>query len=138
MDVYRESQYSSLRNYIQSDVKGLNWRIRASEVKGQQVGKIEVAHGVNQPKELYKFDSQDRLMYFNHKACDQQQLNELITQAFLMQNEVNNCKIERKEVDQFGRMGGMMGMMGEMGVMRGMGGSKKRRTGDRGDMFDFD
>jgi hypothetical protein len=101
-----------------------------------------VARGANHPKELYKFDSQDRLMYFNHRACDQQQLNELITHAFLMQNEVNNCKIERKEVDQFGRMGGMGGMLGMMGGFGfgGMGSSKKRRgdRGDRGDMYDFD
>jgi hypothetical protein len=44
-------------------------------VKGQPVGKVEVARGVNQSKDVYKFDSQDRLMYFNHRACDQQQLN---------------------------------------------------------------
>jgi len=52
-----------------------------------------VARSVNKPKEVYRYDSQEKIMYFNHKACDQQQLNQLITKAFLMQNEANNCKI---------------------------------------------
>ena len=56
-------------------------------------------------------------MYFNHREHDQEKLNNLITKAFNMSQEVSNCRIERKE----GGMGGM-GRMRGMGGMGGMGG----------------
>lgn len=82
-------------------------------------------------------------MYFNHKLCDQNELNQLISKSFLMQQEVNNCKIERKEefgmggMGGMGRMGGMGGMMGMLSGMGGMGRSK-RGNRDTGAMMDSD
>ena len=61
-------------------------------------------------------------MYFNHKEADQEKLNDLITKAFNMSQEVVFCKIDRED-----RMGGMGGM--RMGGM-GMGGGRMGGLGD--------
>lgn len=65
-------------------------------------------------------------MYFNHKVCDQQSLNLLITKAFQMQHETDNCKVEKKE--ELRREGGMFGA-----VFSGLG---KRRS--KGADYDFE
>jgi hypothetical protein len=97
MEVYEAARFARLGRYIESELKGLNWRIKSESVKGVGVGEWDVVRGVNQGKEVYKYDCQQNTMYFNHQACDQNQLNSLISKAFLMQNEVAHCKVERKE-----------------------------------------
>jgi len=54
-------------------------------------------------------------MYLNHKEADQEKLNDLITKAFNMSQEVVFCKIDRED-----RMGGIGGM--KMGGRMGLGG----------------
>ncbi len=120
LDVFNASRFYPLGRYIETDVKGLNWRVKAESVKDVGVGELEVIKGVNHGKEIYKYDQQQKIMYFNHKACEQNQLNDLISKAFLMQNEVNNCKIETK--DDISR-----GFGGSIGTLIGGLGKKKSR-----------
>lgn len=143
LEAFHESQYAPLRTYIESEIKGLNWRIKAESIKNVSVGKLEVAHGINQPKEIYKYDSQEKIMYFNHKACDQEQLNRLISRAFLLQNETNNCKIERTKDPEFtrglGALGGFGGLgLGGFGGFAGVGGGRRRREFGGREEFDFE
>jgi hypothetical protein len=88
---------------------------------------LEVIRGINTNKEIYRYDSKAKIMYFNHKESSQDGLNDLITNAMTMSQEVNNCKIEKKESM---RMGGGMGMGGGMSGMGGLGG-----MGGFGDML---
>jgi hypothetical protein len=59
-------------------------------------------------------------MYFNHRESDQEKLNNLITLAMNMSEEIKNTRVVRKERDVMeGRglnMGGLLGLGG-----RGMG-----------------
>lgn len=76
-------------------------------------------------------------MYFNHKNSDQEKLNDMITKAFNMSEEVVTCKIDRKESDMArfkpmmggggrGPRGfGGMGMGGMMDMMSGMMGGRR-------------
>ena len=64
-------------------------------------------------------------MYFNHKESTQEQLNDLITKAFNMSEEVVTCKVDRREGDfMIGGMrmgkGGRKGPMGMMNMFEGM------------------
>lgn len=70
-------------------------------------------------------------MYFNHQKCNQQSLNQLISKALIMQNEVTNCKIDRAERSDFGGRFGGMGMGMGMGMGGFLGGMGKRRSHDR-------
>lgn len=69
-------------------------------------------------------------MYFNHKLCDQDKINELITKSFIMQNELRNLK-EVPAFDESRMMGGGM-MFRDMGGMGGMGGKRSGPGGFQG------
>lgn len=72
---FMANRFAGLKNYIQNEIKGINFRIKADSIKNQPVGALEVIKGVNQSQEVYRYDSQQKIMYFNHKLCDQNSLN---------------------------------------------------------------
>jgi hypothetical protein len=75
VDAYNEARYAKLGRYIENEIKGLNWRIKADSIKNQPIGELEIIKAVNHSKQIYKYDAQEKMMYFNHKVCDQNSLN---------------------------------------------------------------
>ena len=120
LDAFTNSKWTNLSVYIKNEIKKNNWRIKADNILQVPLGELNAIKGINQNKEIYRYDCKEKMMYFNHKESNQEKLNSMITKALEMSREVVDCKIEKKERGMGGMgMGGMMGMMGMMG-RRGM------------------
>jgi hypothetical protein len=96
-EVYGAGEWKGLGRYIGSELKSNNWRVKSSSVKNVSLREWQVAQGANYQEEVYRFDTKDNTLYFNHKKATQDSLNALITKIFTMQREAADCKIERAE-----------------------------------------
>jgi hypothetical protein len=92
LDAYKAGEYAKLSCYIENEIKNQNWRIRAENIRDISVGDFCNISKINSLKSIYKYDCKEKIMYFNHKLCDQDKINELITKSFIMQNELRNLK----------------------------------------------
>lgn len=45
---FMAGRFAGLKNYIQNEIKGINYRIKADSIKSQPIGALEVIKGVNQ------------------------------------------------------------------------------------------
>lgn len=111
LEVYNAGEWKGLGRYIGSELRDNNWRVKSSSVKNVSLREWQVAQGANYQEEVYRYDTRDSVLYFNHQKASQDSLNALITKIFTMQREAADCKIERTEAAGDSLMGGLMRAM---------------------------